>query len=101
MTYEERDSNGKWSKPGKGANEAFDLMVYAHALVILLGYEKIKWENPPKWARLPDISDVKPSRPAPNQPPQKSTPIQTETQETTPSASSAWAPVSATSGGWV
>ncbi|HGD7935171.1 TPA: phage terminase large subunit family protein, partial [Escherichia coli] len=35
LTYEERSSDGKWSKPGRGANEAFDLMVYAEALVIL------------------------------------------------------------------
>lgn len=28
LTYEERSSDGKWSKPGRGANEAFDLMVY-------------------------------------------------------------------------
>ncbi|EFC9936170.1 phage terminase large subunit family protein, partial [Escherichia coli] len=34
LTYEERSSDGKWSKPGRGANEAFDLMVYAEALVI-------------------------------------------------------------------
>ncbi|EGD8367355.1 phage terminase large subunit family protein, partial [Escherichia coli] len=40
LTYEERSSDGKWSKPGRGANEAFDLMVYAEALVILHGYEK-------------------------------------------------------------
>ncbi|MEI9674635.1 phage terminase large subunit family protein, partial [Escherichia coli] len=26
LTYEERSSDGKWSKPGRGANEAFDLM---------------------------------------------------------------------------
>ncbi len=38
LTYEERSSDGKWSKPGRGANEAFDLMVYAEALVILHGY---------------------------------------------------------------
>ncbi|EGO4512936.1 phage terminase large subunit family protein, partial [Escherichia coli] len=25
LTYEERSSDGKWSKPGRGANEAFDL----------------------------------------------------------------------------
>lgn len=41
LTYEERDSDGKWSKPGRGANEAFDLLVYADALVILRGYEKL------------------------------------------------------------
>lgn len=103
LTYEERDSNGKWSKPGKGANEAFDLTVYAHALVILLGYEKIKWENPPKWARLPDVNNVQSPQPANRQPSSSSTSIQsqTEIQETKPSVSSAWSPVSANSGGWV
>ncbi|HHW4407617.1 TPA: phage terminase large subunit family protein, partial [Escherichia coli] len=47
LTYEERSSDGKWSKPGRGANEAFDLMVYAEALVILHGYEKIRWPDAP------------------------------------------------------
>lgn len=51
LTYEERGVDGKWQKPGKGANEAFDLMVYAHALVILRGYERINWDSPPEWAR--------------------------------------------------
>ncbi|HEA1498378.1 TPA: phage terminase large subunit family protein, partial [Escherichia coli] len=50
LTYEERSSDGKWSKPGRGANEAFDLMVYAEALVILHGYEKIRWPDAPEWA---------------------------------------------------
>ncbi|EMV3783591.1 phage terminase large subunit family protein, partial [Escherichia coli] len=49
LTYEERSSDGKWSKPGRGANEAFDLMVYAEALVILHGYEKIRWPDAPEW----------------------------------------------------
>jgi phage terminase large subunit GpA-like protein len=40
LTYEERSNEGKWSKPGRGANEAFDLLVYADALAILSGYEK-------------------------------------------------------------
>ncbi|ECL4292848.1 phage terminase large subunit family protein [Salmonella enterica] len=51
LTYEERSSDGKWSKSGRGANEAFDLMVYAEALVILHGYEKIRWPDAPEWAR--------------------------------------------------
>lgn len=51
LTYEERSSDGKWSKPGRGVNEAFDLMVYAEALVILHGYEKIRWPDAPEWAR--------------------------------------------------
>lgn len=50
LTYEERGSDGKWSKPGRGANEAFDLMVYAEALAILQGYEKVRWPDAPEWA---------------------------------------------------
>lgn len=53
LTYEERGADGKWRKPGKGANEAFDLLCYAHALALLRGYERINWESPPRWARLP------------------------------------------------
>jgi phage terminase large subunit GpA-like protein len=52
LTYEERGPDGKWKKPGKGANEALDLMCYCHALVLLRGYERIKdWSNPPAWAK--------------------------------------------------
>ena len=32
LTYEERGQDGKWRKPGKGNNEAFDLFCYAHAI---------------------------------------------------------------------
>jgi len=57
LTYEERGPDGKWKKPGKGANEALDLMCYCHALVILRGYERIKdWSNPPAWARPQTLS---------------------------------------------
>lgn len=58
LTYEERQPDGKWVKPGRGANEAFDLLVYAHALVILQGYEDINWDRPPAWARLPDQDEA-------------------------------------------
>ncbi|UXE39618.1 phage terminase large subunit family protein [Raoultella ornithinolytica] len=51
LTYEERANDGKWSKPGRGPNEAFDLLVYADALAMLHGYEKIKWPNAPEWAQ--------------------------------------------------
>lgn len=52
LTYEVRGVNGKWTKPGKGANEALDLFCYCHALAVLRGYERIKdWSNPPAWAR--------------------------------------------------
>lgn len=54
LTYEERGMDGKWTKPGKGANEALDLLCYAHALVMIRGYERINWDNPPPWARLPE-----------------------------------------------
>ncbi|OUE79412.1 phage DNA packaging protein [Citrobacter freundii] len=51
LTYEERGTDGKWRKPGKGNNEAFDLFCYAHAVAVLRGYEKIRdWEQPPTWA---------------------------------------------------
>ncbi|MFV7281592.1 phage terminase large subunit family protein [Citrobacter cronae] len=51
LIYEERGTDGKWRKPGKGNNEAFDLFCYAHAVAVLRGYEKIRdWEQPPAWA---------------------------------------------------
>ncbi|MDF7390330.1 phage terminase large subunit family protein [Proteus mirabilis] len=99
LTYEERDEKGHWEKPGRGANEAFDLMVYAHALVILKGYEGINWEKPPKWARLPDVtlSSSSPIAYIATEPEIKPSP-ETPKQETP--AVSAWAPVS-NSGGWI
>lgn len=58
LTYEIRGTDGKWSKPGHGANEALDLFCYCHALVTLRGYEKIKdWSNPPSWASAQSIND--------------------------------------------
>ncbi|EEW3774483.1 phage terminase large subunit family protein, partial [Escherichia coli] len=51
LTNEERGSDGKWRKPGRGANEAFDLLVYADALAVLHGYEKIRWPSAPDWAQ--------------------------------------------------
>lgn len=57
LVYEERGQDGKWRKPGKGNNEAFDLFCYIHAIAILRGYERIKWGDEstiPTWARLPD-----------------------------------------------
>ncbi|HII3692539.1 TPA: phage terminase large subunit family protein [Pasteurella multocida] len=59
LVYEERGADGKWRKPGKGNNEAFDLFCYAHAIAILRGYERIKWgdeKDVPSWAKLPDIN---------------------------------------------
>ncbi|NIH11200.1 MAG: phage terminase large subunit family protein [Serratia symbiotica] len=96
LTYEERTSDGKWKKPGRGANEAFDLMVYAQALVILRGYEKIKWEKPPPWAQ-----PVESSEPLPAVTRQK-TAAKTAEKESTKAVGqpSAWAPVNS-SGGWL
>nr|WP_197909944.1 phage terminase large subunit family protein [Erwinia amylovora] len=55
LTYEERGTDGKWRKPGKGNNEAFDLFCYAQAVAVLRGYEKIRdWESPPAWAQPQD-----------------------------------------------
>ncbi|MGJ8518454.1 hypothetical protein LMG33810_002828 [Carnimonas sp. LMG 33810] len=51
VTYEVRDAaSGKWSRPGKRANEAFDLCVYNLAIFILIKAESIKWDSPPPWA---------------------------------------------------
>ncbi|EMO5715836.1 phage terminase large subunit family protein [Enterobacter bugandensis] len=50
LTYEERGLDGKWRKPGRGANEALDLMCYCHALVVIKGYDGIDWSKPPPWA---------------------------------------------------
>lgn len=100
LTYEERGTDGKWAKPGKGANEAFDLMVYAHALVIQRGYERINWEKPPPWARPVD-SKSQPIAEQPNPATSRSDPP----KSTQPAAQkeakpSAWAPYNS-GGGWV
>lgn len=99
LTYEERSSDGKWSKPGRGANEAFDLMVYAEALVILHGYEKIRWPDAPEWANretwlecVPDSTEPSPSpEPVPT-PVKKQKRKKTVTDDVNP-----WL----TSGGWL
>lgn len=99
LTYEERSSDGKWSKPGRGANEAFDLMVYAEALVILHGYEKIRWPDAPEWASretwlecVPDSTEPSPSpEPVPT-PVKKQKRKKTVTDDVNP-----WL----TSGGWL
>lgn len=70
LTYEVRGLDGKWKKPGKGANEALDLTCYCHALVILKGYEKIDWSRPPPWAQEQaiNVQQAKPE-PVPDDPP--------------------------------
>lgn len=99
LTYEERSSDGKWSKPGRGANEAFDLMVYAEALVILHGYEKIRWPDAPEWASretwlecVPDSTKPSPSPEPVSTPVKKQKRKKTVTDDVNP-----WL----TSGGWL
>lgn len=99
LTYEERSSDGKWSKPGRGANEAFDLMVYAEALVILHGYEKIRWPDAPEWASretwlecVPDSTEPSPSPESVSTPVKKQKRKKTVTDDVNP-----WL----TSGGWL
>ncbi|HFE1576748.1 TPA: phage terminase large subunit family protein [Escherichia coli] len=99
LTYEERSSEGKWSKPGRGANEAFDLMVYAEALVILHGYEKIRWPDAPEWASretwlecVPDSTEPSPSPEPVSTPVKKQKRKKTVTDDVNP-----WL----TSGGWL
>ncbi|MDI4473264.1 phage terminase large subunit family protein [Escherichia coli] len=99
LTYEERSSDGKWSKPGRGANEAFDLMVYAEALVILHGYEKIRWPDAPEWASretwlecVPDSTEPSPTPEAVSTPVKKQKRKKTVTDDVNP-----WL----TSGGWL
>ena len=99
LTYEERSSDGKWSKPGRGANEAFDLMVYAEALVILHGYEKIRWPDAPEWASretwlecVPDSTEPSPTPEHVSTPVKKQKRKKTVTDDVNP-----WL----TSGGWL
>ncbi|MDH2999394.1 hypothetical protein A1D23_04660 [Chelonobacter oris] len=61
LTYEERGADGKWVKPGKGNNEAFDLFCYIHAIAILRGYENIHWgdeDDVPSWAKRPQHNRI-------------------------------------------
>ncbi|AYN29996.1 phage terminase large subunit family protein [Buttiauxella sp. 3AFRM03] len=60
LTYEERGADGKWKKPGKGANEALDLMCYCHAMVIIKRYDKIDWSRPPPYAQEIGIREIPP-----------------------------------------
>ena len=99
LTYEERSSDGKWSKPGRGANEAFDLMVYAEALVILHGYEKIRWPDAPEWAsRETWLECVQDSTEPSSSPDPVSTPVKKQKRKKTVTDDvNPWL----TSGGWL
>lgn len=99
LTYEERSSGGKWSKPGRGANEAFDLMVYAEALVILHGYEKIRWPDAPEWASRETWLECVPDSTEPSSSPEPvSTPVKKQKRKKTVTDDvNPWL----TSGGWL
>ncbi|WP_106509504.1 phage terminase large subunit family protein [Escherichia coli] len=99
LTYEERSSDGKWSKPGRGANEAFDLMVYAEALVILHGYEKIRCPDAPEWAsRETWLECVQDSTEPSSSPEPVSTPVKKQKRKKTVTDDvNPWL----TSGGWL
>ena len=99
LTYEERSSDGKWSKPGRGANEAFDLMVYAEALVILHGYEKIRWPDAPEWASRETWLECVPDSTEPSSSPEPvSTPVKKQKwKKTVTDDVNPWL----TSGGWL
>ncbi|WP_096159258.1 phage terminase large subunit family protein [Escherichia coli] len=99
LTYEERSSDGKWSKPGRGANEAFDLMVYAEALVILHGYEKSRWPDAPEWAsRETWLECVQDSTEPSSSPEPVSTPVKKQKRKKTVTDDvNPWL----TSGGWL
>ena len=47
-----RKPSGWEPKPGQKRNESLDLAVYALALAIHLGIERINYDSPPSWARL-------------------------------------------------
>lgn len=90
LTYEERSPDGHWKKPGRGANEAFDLLVYAEALAILKGYDKIKWPLAPKWAKpetwIDAVERYSPAASEENAPPPAEEPAQEAKPKKTPTA---------------
>jgi phage terminase large subunit GpA-like protein len=102
LTYEERQPDGKWLKPGRGNNEALDLLCYAHALAILLGYEKINWDKKlPKWLRVAQETQGEPTSlgapVAAKKAAEKSAPDKRKTQN---GQANAW-PTMKSGGGWV
>jgi phage terminase large subunit GpA-like protein len=51
LTYEERGVDGKWIKPGSGANEAWDLFVYSLAVCVQIKADRMNWAHPTVWAK--------------------------------------------------
>jgi phage terminase large subunit GpA-like protein len=50
LTYEVRSPDGKWKKPGKRPNEAFDQFYYSWGCIYKLNAHNINWERPPVYA---------------------------------------------------
>lgn len=57
LTAEIRTSKG-WENPRGARNEAWDLLVYAEALWLHLGCERMDWDKPDTWAREWDDNDL-------------------------------------------
>lgn len=105
LTYEERGADGKWRKPGKGDNEAFDLICYCHAVAMLRGYEKINWDNPKPWASTWDSNpevywpDQQPSTPSAATPPKSKPKPRSETPQASEPPRDSWVSGNNGSGG--
>lgn len=59
LTTEIRSAKG-WANPSRKRNEAWDLLVYAIALLLhrSVNFERINWANPPGWAAEWDSNDL-------------------------------------------
>lgn len=57
LTAEIRTPKG-WENPRGARNEAWDLLVYAEALWLHLGCERMDWDKPDTWAREWDDNDL-------------------------------------------
>lgn len=94
-----KNDNNVYDRTFLAGNEAFDLMVYAEALVILHGYEKIRWPDAPEWASretwlecVPDSTEPSPTPEPVSTPVKKQKRKKTVTDDVNP-----WL----TSGGWL
>ena len=56
LCAERKTAKGFELKQGQKRNEALDLAVYSLALAIVLGVEKMDWENPKPWAALAEFN---------------------------------------------
>jgi phage terminase large subunit GpA-like protein len=54
LCAETRNSKGEWENLAKVRNESFDLLGYCEALMIKLGVDRVKWDNPPAWLDIWD-----------------------------------------------